>query len=107
VFGDLDGDGDEDAAVWLIHERGGTGSFFYVAAALMSGGRFHGTNAVLVGDRIAPQAMEIRNGVLVVTFAGRESSEPMTARPSIVMTLYLIVDQGLLRHAAPRGGRSC
>jgi hypothetical protein len=65
VYGDLDSDDHEDAALLLMHEPGGSGSFYYVAGALSRNGRFRGTNAVLLGDRITPRDIRIRNGVLI------------------------------------------
>jgi hypothetical protein len=64
VFGDLNEDGNEDAALFLVHQPGGSGTFYYIAAALNANGGFRGTNAVLLGDRIAPQTIEIRDGVV-------------------------------------------
>jgi len=96
VSGDLNGDGVEDAAVWLLQQSGGTGSFLYVAVALNIEGRYVGTNAVFVGDRIVPQAMHIRNGVLSVTYADRHRDEPMAARPSVSVTRNLTVSSGVL-----------
>jgi len=75
VSGDLNGDGVEDAAVWLLHQPGGTGSVLYMAVALNIGGHYVGTNAVFVGDRIVPQVMCIRNGVLSITYIGRRNKE--------------------------------
>ena len=77
VFGDLDGDGDDDAAVFLTHLPGGSGTFYYVAAALNKDGKYHGTNAVLLGDRVSLQNLEIRNGVVLANYADRKFTEPM------------------------------
>ncbi|HSN04732.1 MAG TPA: hypothetical protein VLS44_07085 [Nitrospira sp.] len=96
VPGDLNGDGVEDAAVWLLQQPGGTGSFLYVAVALNIEGRFVGTNAVFVGDRIVPQAMRIQNGILSVTYVDRHTGEPMAARPSVGVTKNLTVTGGVL-----------
>ncbi len=86
--GDIDGDGDEDVAFLLTQEGGGSGTFFYLAAAIREGERFRGTNAMLIGDRIAPQTTEFRDGLVIVNYADRAPSEPMTARPSYGKSLY-------------------
>lgn len=96
VSGDLNGDGVEDAAVWLLQQPGGTGSFLYVAVALNFEGRYVGTNAVFLGDRIVPQAMRIRNGVLSVSYLDRRRDEPMAALPSVSATKNLAVSGGVL-----------
>ena len=66
VFGDMDGDADKDAVLLITHDPGGSGTFYYVAAAININGRYQGTNAVLLGDRIAPMEIGIRSGTVVV-----------------------------------------
>jgi hypothetical protein len=94
VRGDLDGDGDEDAALVLLHRTGGTGTFFYVAAALQGPGGFSGTRAVLLGDRIAVESIRIRNGVLIADYADRAASQPMAFAPTVAQTRYFTVRDG-------------
>jgi hypothetical protein len=90
VKGDINNDGIDDMAVMLIHDPGGSGTFYYAAAAIQTtDGNYRGTNAVLLGDRIAPQAITIRNGVLVANFAGRKLEDPMSVMPSVGMTKYM------------------
>lgn len=89
--GDLNGDGTEDVAFLITHEGGGSGTFYYVVVALKSDKEYAGTNAVLLGDRIAPQSTEIRNGTVIVNYAERLADEPVTAKPSVGRTKYLIV----------------
>lgn len=94
--GDLDGDGREDAALTLIDSPGGTGTFFYVVAALNKPEGAKGTNAIFLGDRIAPQTLEIRNGLAIINYADRKPDEPMTAQPSVGVSRYAIVKGGKL-----------
>jgi hypothetical protein len=103
TFGDLDDDGRPDAALLLVQQSGGSGSFFSVAAALNRSDGYHGTNAVLLGDRIAPQGVAIRHGVVMANYADRRADEPMAARPSIGKTAYLTVINGQLSAIAPLG----
>jgi hypothetical protein len=101
VYGDLNGDGNEDAAILLIHDPGGSGTFFYVAGALNIHGEFQGTNAVLLGDRITPRDLQIRNGVLITKYADRRPGEPMAATPSVHTSQYLILKDAQLAGIAP------
>jgi len=94
---DLDGDGLPDTAFLLTQSGGGSGTFYYVAAALKTPNGYKGTNAVFLGDRIAPQATEIQNGEIIVNYADRKPGEPMTARPSVGVSKYLRVENGTLR----------
>ena len=101
VYGDLDGDFIEDAALFLVHSPGGSGTFYYAAAALNREGAWQGTNAVLLGDRVSPQAMEIRNGVLAANFADRLPHEAMAAPPRIGKTKYLTLRDNKLEPVGP------
>jgi hypothetical protein len=90
--GDLDDDGDDDAVSWLRREPGGSGTFYYIVAALNEGGGFQGTEAVLLGDRIAPYSIAIRNGVVEAKFADRRHSKAMTVSPSVATTAYFALN---------------
>ena len=103
VYGDLDGDGDEDAALFLVHDPGGSGTFYYVAAALNVNGQYIGTNAELLGDRIAPQGVAIRNGVVAASYADRRPGESMSTAPSIGKSMYLTLENGNLIALKPLG----
>lgn len=100
VKADLDNDGLEDVAFLLTRDGGGSGTFFYVAAALKKSDGYKGTNAVLLGDRIAPQTTEFRDGELIVNFAIRKQNEPMTASPSVGVSKYFKVIDGKLAGVA-------
>ena len=99
VYGDMDGDGDKDAALLLTRDSGGSGTFYYVAAAINVKGRYQGTNAVLLGDRIAPMDIGIRSGAVVVNYADRRPEEPMSARPTVDKTVRLILKNDKLDSA--------
>src|SRR3989344_4581035 len=97
--GDLDGDGIVDLAFLLTQEGGGSGTFYYVVAALQNADNtYNGSHAVLLGDRIAPQTTEyqgfsgIRGGYLIVNYADRLPGEPMTAEPSVGKSIWLKLD---------------
>ncbi|HQT82715.1 MAG TPA: hypothetical protein PLW99_01020 [Candidatus Paceibacterota bacterium] len=100
--GDLNGDGKPDVAFLITQSTGGSGTFYYVVATLITpDGGYEGTNAVLLGDRIAPQTTEIRNGELIVNYAERKAGEPMTAQPSVGVSKYLKVENGQLVEVQP------
>ncbi len=89
VKGDIDGDGVTDMAFLVTHEPGGSGTFFYLVGALQqSNGSYKGTQAMLIGDRIAPQNTEFRNGLVIINYADRLPLDPMTAQPSQGKSLY-------------------
>ncbi len=91
AIGDLNGDGLPDIAFLLTQNTGGTGTFYYVVVALKNANGYQGTNAVLLGDRIAPQTTEIKNGQVIVNYADRNPGEPMVTTPSLGVSKYLQV----------------
>jgi len=107
--GDLNGDGKPDTAFIVTSQPGGSGTFFYVIVALRTATGYTGTNAVLLGDRIAPQTTEIRGGELIVNYADRRPDEPFTAQPSVGKSMYLKVLNGVLTvvSAPVTGGTAC
>lgn len=101
VFGDLDGDGQADAALFLSHASGGSGTFTYVAAVMMKDGRCQGTNAVFLGDRVTPQAIRIVDGVIVARYLNRRPEEPMAVTPSVAKTIEIELLGGHLEVLQP------
>ncbi len=108
VYGDIDGDGDEDAGVLISQEPGGTGTFYYVAAAINENGTYSGTNALLLGDRVAPQNVQISGGGVVANYADRAADEPMSATPTVGKTIYTKFNKGKIteiqRPSGSQGG---
>ena len=102
--GDLNNDGKPDAALILVQNPGGSGTFYYAAAAINTPGGAVGTNAILLGDRIAPENISIANGKIVANYADRNPGEPMTAAPSLGVTKYFSYNGSALRETAPTAG---
>jgi heat shock protein HslJ len=97
VRGDLNGDGREDVVFLLTQESGGSGTFYYAAAALDSPQGLVGSQAVFLGDRIAPQTTELRaDGVIVVNLADRAPGESFATPPSIGKSIWLKLDPATL-----------
>ncbi len=61
-YGDLNGDGVEDAIVILIERGGGTGAFSYIAAQLNRDGQPVDAGAVRIEDRIGVKSAAIVDG---------------------------------------------
>jgi hypothetical protein len=66
AFGDLDGDGVEDAVVALTGKAGGSGTFFYAAAVLNRGGAPVNVATEDLGDRVWIHALAIRAQEIVI-----------------------------------------
>ena len=98
LFTDLNNDGREDVVFLLTQNPGGTGTFFYVVAALNTERGYIGSDGYFLGDRIAPQTINDsqnprHKNVIVVNYADRAESDPMTAQPSVGKSVYLKLDQ--------------
>ncbi|ADE14691.1 hypothetical protein Nhal_1552 [Nitrosococcus halophilus Nc 4] len=103
VYGDLGEDKDEDAVLLLAHAPGGSGTFYYVAAARNLDGQYRGSNGVLLGDRIAPQEVTIRNRVIIANYVDRQVEESMTVTPSVAKSKYLTLEKDRLSAIKPLG----
>ena len=102
VMADLNGDGREDVAFILTQETGGSGTFFYVVAALNTESGYIGSQGLLLGDRISPQTTELsrdpsHKGVIIVNYATRKPGEPMTAQPSEGKSIWLKLDSASMQ----------
>ena len=101
VVGDIDGNGSVDAVMYLTEDSGGSGTFYYLAAALNENGEYKGTNAIFLGDRIAPQNIQIKNGLVLANYAERNPTDPMTASPSVGVTRYAFISLDTLSAIPP------
>ncbi|MBZ9569405.1 hypothetical protein KJA16_00600 [Patescibacteria group bacterium] len=97
TIGDVNGDGVDDAVVLLTYDPGGSGTFYYIAVALKIDGGYKGTNAVLLGDRIAPKDTHIENGLILHNYADRMPWEPFSVQSSVGKTKYLRIENEKLK----------
>ena len=105
VYGDLDHDGDDDAVVVIVYDPGGSGTFYYIAAAINQTGSYSGTAGYLLGDRIIAQVVKHRNGVVLVQYLDRRPGEPMSAPPSVRTAIQLLFTGGKLTPLKPASGQ--
>lgn len=98
LYTDLTGDGREDLVFLVTQNSGGSGTFFYVVAALNTEVEQVEIDGFLLGDRIDPQTIEVssdpdQQNVVVVKYADRAPDEPMATEPSVDISVYLTLDQ--------------
>ena len=101
IYGALNSDGNEDAVTFLTYQGGGSGTFFYIGAALLENGGYWGTNGVWLGDRIGMPTATIKNGLITVNYLDRSPDECMTTTPSREQARYFILDQSILQEIKP------
>lgn len=96
AHGDINGDGKEDVAFILTQSGGGSGTFYFLVAALKTDVGYQGTNSIFLGDRIAPMATEIAGGMVIANFADRKKGEPFSAEPTSATSTYARLISGKL-----------
>ena len=97
VTHDFDRDGRQDTAFLITQNTGGSGTFYYVVAALNMARGYVGSAGFPLGDRIAPQTTEMSQNpttpdVVVVNYAEKKAGEPFTVQPSIGKSVWLKLD---------------
>ena len=83
VEGDINGDGNVDAALMIQNDPGGSGVFYYAVVAINDGGSYRASNALPLGDRIEPQSIQFRDQHFVYNYAVRKPGDAMDVRPSV------------------------
>jgi hypothetical protein len=108
VWGDLDQDGDDDAVVILVNEPGGSGTFYYLAAAEFDRDVYNGSGSILLGDRIALQGVTVANGIVTVNVVDRRAGDSLAAAPSEASSRrYVYAEDELRELEAPAAGEEC
>jgi len=98
LWKDLNSDGVDDVVFLITQETGGSGTFYYVVGALKTDTGFRGSEAVLLGDRIAPQTTESGPGnSVLVTYADRAIDESFAVSPHIGKSIRLLLDPNSLQ----------
>jgi hypothetical protein len=95
AFGDLNGDGAEDAAIFLSENGGGTGFMVSVIVMLNQGGVPVQSADRLVDDRPQVNNLSIQNGRIVVEAVIHGAADPMCC-PNFPVTETLRLETGKL-----------
>ena len=97
VFGDLNGDGIDDAVVILGEWYGGTGINVYVAAVTNWAGIPLHKASVLIDDRAIIQSIRIENGLIIVNAIVHGDNDPGCCPSKHVVRIFRLVDQTLVQ----------
>ena len=90
--GDANRDGYRDAALLIENDLGTGGRFYYAVLAVSENGSYRATNALLMGDRIAPRTVDFLDWRFVYNYLARGSGEPITESPSVKKSLWIRFD---------------
>jgi len=96
AYGDLNGDGVEDAAVLLAESSGGSGTFTYLAAVVNQDGQPVNAGTVLVGDRTQIKSLAIQNGQIVMEIVTQGPDDAMCCPTLKVRKTYSLQDGQLV-----------
>ncbi len=106
ALGDLNGDGVDDAAIILVENDGGSGSFESLVVLLKTGGAFHQAGQAELGDRFAINSVAILSGQIVLDMLVDGPSDPLCCPSQPEVQTYRLVDGylWLLRQTAQTPG---
>ena len=82
-LGDLDGQGDLDAAAITIEDPGGSGTFYYLHALIKDDDDLRDAGVAFLGDRIRIEGVSVHDGVITVAMLDRRPDDPFAAPPSV------------------------
>ena len=86
AVGNLDDTGGEDAAVILVDNPGGSGTFYYLFASINQNGKPFNVVPMLLGDRIRVEGLAIKEEEIVIDMLTRGDDEAMASEPTLEIT---------------------
>ena len=97
VVKDMNGDGKDDITFVVTRETGGSGVFYYLVTAVQTDGGYTGSNALYIGDRIAPQATESGpESSIILNYADRILGEDFSVFPSLGKSIRVLLNPDTL-----------
>jgi len=91
-FGDLDGDGSDDALVFLSENTGGTGDFTYIAAQLNQNGQPVDAGSVWIEDRIQIISVAIEDGQVMLEVTAEGPGDAACCKTHKTQKIYALQD---------------
>ncbi len=95
AFGDLNGDGVDDAATVLAESSGGSGTFMYLAAVVNDKGTPDNVSTISLGDRAQIKSISIDSGKITLVALTHGPNDPMCC-PTLETTTVYTLQQGNL-----------
>ena len=104
-LGDLDGQGELDAAAITVEDPGGSGTFYCLHALTNDEGALRDAGFAFLGDRIRIEGVSVHDGVITVAMLDRGPDEPFTATPSVpAIRQFRLQGEGLVEVGAASSG---
>jgi len=95
VEGDVNQDNVPDAAVILVLDLGGSGSFYHLAVVLGEDGVLRNTDTILLGDRTKVEQISIQDGEVSIDLVEHAPDDPLCCPTMRVKQVYQL-DSGRL-----------
>ncbi len=95
-FGDLNGDGVNDAALLLSENTGGTGTFVSLVAVFSRNGKFQQAAGVTIDDRPIINSIAIADGKIKIDVLVHGPNDPMVNPTQAEKREYRLVDENLI-----------
>jgi membrane-bound inhibitor of C-type lysozyme/heat shock protein HslJ len=95
LYGDLNADGVDDAAMMLVENSGGSGVFNYIGAQLNQDGQPVDAGTILLGDRTQIQSAAIEDGQIVINMVTQGPEDAMCCPTLKLRTSYSVQDGAL------------
>jgi len=102
AFGDLNGDGVDDAVVVLVESSGGSGNFRYLAAVLNQDGSPENVATQLIGDREQVQSVTIDGAEVSVKALTHGPEDPMCCPTEEITLTYRFDGEQLVKISEER-----
>lgn len=100
AFGDLNGDGKEDAAVIFYSSGGGSGTFYELIVMINKNGSPYCADAKELGDRVIIKSITIESGIITVNMAIHGPNDPMCCPTVQKIVKYQLSGDQLLEVSA-------
>ena len=97
AFGDLNGDGVDEAAVVLATNTGGSGVFFDLAVVGNTGGEALNIASRFIGDRIDVHSVTIVDGEIIVRITTHAPDDPMCCPTQNVTQRYRLMANAIVQ----------
>ena len=97
AFGDLDGDGNADAAVAVYTSGGGSGAFIYLVAALNRDGAPSQAARAYLGDRVRVESLSISDGQIRAQILAHGPGDGLCCPSLRTTSTFALREGGLLQ----------
>jgi heat shock protein HslJ len=96
AFGDLDGDGQDEAVVILVTNPGGSGTFYNLAVVRKQGEALSNLATTLLGDRVQIKSIRIENGEAMVDMLTHGPDDGMCCPTQYTVNRYVLQNGELI-----------